>query len=322
MQLYPHPIWGSSLVPAILSHDGSADRIEHMGERAVERRAWSADRVARELQTRLVTGGRLLTADLRSLPDFVILGTQRGGTTSLYRWLATHPDVAPALKKEVHYFDGHYHKGLRWYRAHFPYRWDGRITGESCPYLLFHPLAPARAAKDLPASTKFIVLLREPSERAVSQYWLWRQRGQWETESLERALELEPERLAFEDERVMRGERSINHIAFSYVARGEYAPQLRRWIDAVGRDRILILESERLYTDPTTTQSALDWLGLAPHRVPFPAANSAARIDEVSPQLMHRLREHFEPHNQDLFELLGYPLWSDIPAPTSDKSTD
>jgi hypothetical protein len=294
-----------------------------MGERAAERRASSTGKVARRLQTRLVAGGRMLTADLRSLPDFVILGTQRGGTTSLYRWLASHPDVAPALKKEVHYFDGNYDKGLRWYRAHFPFRWDDRITGESCPYLLFHPLAPARVAKDLPASTKFIVLLREPSERAISQYWLWRQRGQWETESLERAIELEPERLAFEYERVMRGEQSTKHIAFSYVARGEYASQLRRWFDAVGRDRILVLESERLYTDPATTQSALDWLGLAPHRLPFPAANGAARLDEVNPELMGRLREHFAPHNRELFELLGHPLWTGtVPSPMPDRSAD
>jgi hypothetical protein len=293
-----------------------------MGNRAVDRASPAGAGVG-QLHTRLIAGGRLLTADFRSLPDFVILGAQRGGTTSLYRWLATHPGVAPALKKEVHYFDGHYHKGLRWYRAHFPYRWDRRISGESCPYLLFHPLAPERVARDLPAVTKYIVLLREPSERAISQYWLWRQRGQWETESLERAIELEPERLAFEDERVRRGERSTNHIAFSYVARGEYAVQLRRWFDAVGRDRILVLESESLYTDPTATQSVLDWLGLAPHHVPFPAANSAARLDEVSPALMARLREHFEPHNQDLFELLGHQLWTGSPqAPMPDRGTD
>ena len=124
---------------------------------------------------------RYLTADLRPLPDFIILGTQRGGTTSLYTWLASHPDVAPASRKEVHYFDDHYGKGMRWYRAHFPIRHAGRITGESCPSLIYHALAPARVARDLPDTTKFVVLLREPAERSVSQYWLWRQHGIWET---------------------------------------------------------------------------------------------------------------------------------------------
>ena len=58
--------------------------------------------------------------DCARLPDVVILGAQRGGTTSLFDWLATHPSVAPSTTKEVHYFDRHYANGERWYRAHFP----------------------------------------------------------------------------------------------------------------------------------------------------------------------------------------------------------
>jgi hypothetical protein len=271
----------------------------------------SVETVARRVRVSSTFAARYLTADLRSLPNFIIIGTQRGGTTSLYRWLTSHPDVAPGLTKEVHYFDGHYSKGPRWYRAHFPFQRQGRICGESCPYLLFHPLAPARVANDLPAGTKFIALLREPSERAISQYWLWRGRGQWETESLERAIELEPERLAAQAERVRNGERSIEQIAFSYMARGEYAGQLRRWFDAVGRERILVLESEQLFTDPRTSERALEWLGLAPHHQPFPISNAARRLDEASPALLQRLHDHFEPHNRALFNLLGYELWTD-----------
>jgi hypothetical protein len=255
--------------------------------------------------------GRYLTADFRSLPDFVILGTQRGGTTSLYRWLTSHPRVTPGLKKEVHYFDDHYQYGLRWYKAHFPVRSRDHITGESCPYMLFHPLAPVRAAKDLPTTTRFVVLLREPVQRAISQYWLWKQRNLWETESLERAFDLEPERLARVNQRVLEGERCTDHMAFSYVARGEYAAQLRRWFDAVGRDRVLVLESERLYVDPALQVRVLDWLHLTAHGEPYPTVNAADRLDSESRALTSRLREHFEPHNRELFDLLGYELWTD-----------
>ena len=289
--------------------------IRRMAIRASEPHPVSLGAVTRRLKASFRFTGRYLTADIRPLPNFVILGTQRGGTTSLYRWLTEHPDVAPGLNKEVHYFDGHYHRGMRWYRAHFPVRRSGRITGESCPYLLYHPLAPERAAKDLPGTTRFIVLLREPTQRAISQYWLWRQRGQWETESLERAIELEPVRLACESERLLSGERSVEHIAFSYVARGEYAPQLRRWFDAVGRDRVLVLESEQLFADPATSRRVLDWLGLVPHNQPFPVSNGAARLDEASPDLVTQLQEHFAPHNKELFELLGHELWTDRSSP-------
>jgi hypothetical protein len=283
------------------------------------RKLLSAEVVTRRVREGTRFAGRYLTADFRRQPDFVILGTQRGSTTSLYRWLSSHADVAPAMKKEIHYFDDHYRHGSRWYRAHFPLRGDGRTTGEASPYMLFHPLSPMRAARDLPAHTRFIVLLREPADRAISQYWFWRKLGLYERESLERAIELEPERMARAEPVVLRGLPSIEHMAFSYVSRGEYAPQLRRWFDAVGRERILVLESERL-PEPSNSGTVLDWLGLAPHHEPFPTINAAERLDPDSDAVLSRLRTHFAPFNRELFDLLGRELWTggdDHPHPAA-----
>ena len=221
--------------------------------------------------------------------------------------------MAAAWKKEVHYFDNNYDRGLRWYRAHFPVRRRGRITGESTPYLLLHPLAPARAAHDLP-DTRFIALLRDPVERAISNHWLRRRLGAARDESLEEALDREPERMARETERVLRGEVSLAHMAYGYMARGEYAPQLRRWFDAVGRDRVLVLESERLSRDERAAAAVLDWLDLPDRGEPFPVTNQATRDEGASPEVVARLRAHFEPYNRDLFELLGCELWTDRPA--------
>src|SRR5690348_10288383 len=91
-----------------------------------------------------------------AMPDFLIIGTQRGGTSSLYHYLLGHPQIAAATKKEVHFFDNNFHCGISWYRAQFPalVQRDGGetigrqriITGEASPYYLFHPHAPARAA--------------------------------------------------------------------------------------------------------------------------------------------------------------------------------
>ena len=266
------------------------------------------------LPRRLVTSGdtawRYATAGLRSQPDFVILGAQRGGTTSLYDWLSAHPRMAPASRKELHYFDVHYGRGPRWYRSQFPLTRSGRVTGEASPYMLYHPLAPGRAAADLPERTRFVVLLREPVERTLSHYWYSRRLKLWETEPLERALALEPERLAGETERVLRGERSFAHACFSYVGRSEYAGQLEAWFAAVGRDRVLVVESEAMYTGTDTRDRIADWLGLAPHRAAFPATNQSHRLDEPGPELRERLRAHFEPHNRRLFDLLGTELWT------------
>lgn len=262
---------------------------------------------------------RRASAGFRPLPDFLIIGAQRSGTTSLYRWLTGRPDVAPSWKKEVHFFDNNYDRGLNWYRAHFPLRRAGTISGESTPYLLLHPLAPARAAHDLP-DTRFIALLRDPVERAISNHWLRRQWGVARDETFEEALDLEPERMARETERVLRGEVSLEHMAHSYMARGEYAPQLRRWFEAVGRDRVLVLESERLSRDPRAAAVVLDWLGLPDLGNRFPVTNQASREESTSPEVLARLRAHFEPYNRDLFELLGYELWTDRPTGAPPKN--
>jgi hypothetical protein len=280
------------------------------------RRLPSPGAALRHAKRSAIFSWRYLTADLRAMPDFVIVGAARSGTTSLYRWLATHPDVTPAWKKEIHFFDEHYGRGMRWYRAHFPFRRRGQVTGEATPYLLFHPLAAARAAHDLPPSTRFIVLLREPSQRAISQYWFWRQ---WfrselegsEIESLEEGIAREPERMAAAEALVLRGERSHDHIWFSYLARGEYAGQLRRWFEAVGRERVLVVESERLNSDPAASAGVLGWLGLAPHPQPFPSLNAAVRLEEADPAVTAVMSRHFESHNRELFELIGHELWTD-----------
>lgn len=252
---------------------------------------------------------RWLTAGQRPLPGFVIIGAQRAGTTSLYRWLWNQDDVARAFTKEVHYFDLHYEHGERWYKSHFDVPRPGIITGEASPYMLFHPLAPQRAARDLDASTRFIVLLREPVDRAISQYWHERN-DNIEAEPIERAIALEAERLAGTEEVLLRGEHSFAHQHYSYRARGEYAGQLRRWFDAVGRERMLVLEFERLFSDPMALGEVLDWLCLGPSRVPFPSLNSAGRARTVDGDLLVQLGRHFEPYNQDLFKLLGQELWT------------
>jgi hypothetical protein len=248
------------------------------------------------------------TASLHAPPSFVIIGAQRSGTSSLYQWLGAHPAVLPTAAPEVHYFDDAYERGRHWYRAQFPLRRPGRTTGESTPFMLFHPLAPGRAVRELPERTKFIVLLRDPVQRALSHYWYTRARG-LETEPLARALDLEPARTRGEMERLLNGEPSPNLHRFSYVARGEYAPQLKRWFDMVGSQRVLVLESERLFSQQSQRE-VTDFLRLAPHPTPFPWANQAARTDGQDPEeVLVRLREHFAPFNRELFELLGATMW-------------
>jgi len=216
--------------------------------------------------------------------------------------------VAPSTTKEVHYFDRFYGNGERWYRAHFPLRTSRRMAVEATPYLLFYPLAPGRVAADLPPSSRFVVLLRDPVQRAISQYWHSR-RTQAEDQPLATALALEEQRLAGQDEIVLAGGESFAYRNFSYKARGRYAEQLRRWFDVIERERFLVMESEELWNDPDGPARALAWLGLSPLATAFPSTNEAPRAKAEELGVIEDLRRHFAPYNEDLFDLLGRRLW-------------
>lgn len=98
---------------------------------------------------------RLGTSRMRVLPDFIIVGAMKAGTGFLYRYLVAHPNVKPAIRKEIHYFDHKYKKGIKWYRSQFPILTPKIIrrskqlciTGEASPYYIFHPHALRRMSR-------------------------------------------------------------------------------------------------------------------------------------------------------------------------------
>jgi hypothetical protein len=252
------------------------------------------------------------TAGLRMWPDFLIVGAQRAGTTSLYKTLVQHPEVLPAgLHKGVHYFDTDYERGARWYRSHFPTRTWARltarrvghwpITGEASPYYMFHPLVPARIAHDVPEA-RLVVMLRDPVERAYSAYTHERARG-FETLSFEDALAAEDERLAGEEDRMRRDPSyvSLAHQHNAYLARGRYVDQLERLEAEVGRDRLCVVDSDDMFLDfRNAFTEILDFLGLSewmPEQ--FEQKNARPRT-KIDPVLRARLEDHFAPYDERL----------------------
>jgi hypothetical protein len=255
-------------------------------------------------------------------PQFLIVGAQRCGTTALYKTLVEHPAVLGAgLHKGVHYFDTDYHKSLEWYLGHFPRLANARrveqrlgvrpITGEASPYYMFHPLAGERIAHDLP-NVKLIAVLRDPVERAYSAYTHEKARG-FETETFERALELEPERLAGEEERLRSDPTyvSLHHQHNAYLARGRYVEQLRRLEELVGRERLLVLDFDDMVTDPGQSLGhVLDFLGLPTwNREELPQRNARPRT-ELPGNTRARLEEYFAEPDRELAAWWGRtPSW-------------
>ena len=147
---------------------------------------------------------------IRLMPEFIVIGAQRCGTTSLYAYLSSHPQVVPAIKKEVHFFDYNFGKGLDWYRSHFP-RWTPMgVTGEATPYYMFHPNAAKRVYQVIP-QTKLIMLLRNPIDRAYSHYHHEVRLGV-ESATFQEAIRLEPARINHEMERMLGDQ---NYYSFS-----------------------------------------------------------------------------------------------------------
>jgi hypothetical protein len=261
---------------------------------------------------------RATTNPIRMLPHFMIIGTQKGGTTSLYQYLIEHPCIAPIWIKEPHFFDIYFYKGVHWYRSHFPTTVEqyyarhiqkhDLITGEASPYYLFHPQAAQRVAKTLPRA-KFILLLRNPVDRAYSQYQHQTRQEGVEPLSFEEALESEEQRLAGEEEKMLRDEKyfSFNHRHYSYLARSKYIEQLPAWMDLFPREQFLILRSEDLYADPkATVKQTLDFLGLPSSHLkqeykPF----NDAKYAKMAPATRERLLAYFKPYNTRLYDYLG-----------------
>lgn len=262
-------------------------------------------------------GWGAMTASWRMLPHFVVAGAQRSGTTTLFRMLSEHPGVIrPTLSKGTGYFDDGYRHGQRWYHAHFPLRHPHQhpapVTFECSGYYMFHPHAPYRIAAELPEA-RVVVMLRDPVERAYSAYQHEFARGFEPLRDFEVAVELEKARTAEATRRLEEDETYVSfaHRHYSYLARGEYDVQLARLYDALGRDRVFVMQADRFFAMPAIELSRLQrWLGLQVWLPDVVPRTNAQPRTPLRPAVRARLRAYFEPHDAALADLIGEPpIW-------------
>ncbi len=192
--------------------------------------------------------------DIRQmLPNFIVIGSQKAGTTSLYRVLSRHPEIFMPEKKELNFFfrQGEYEKGISYYEEYFeaaPAR--AKTLGEASPGYICHPEAAARIAFHMP-NVKLILTVRNPVDRAYSQYWSDR-RHLSQSLSFEEAVEHHLE-TSYEPGRV------------GYFSRGVYAPYIREYLEHFDRSQLLILSFDELRNRPTDFyHRCFEFLGVDP----------------------------------------------------------
>jgi len=240
----------------------------------------------------------------RKLPDFLIIGGQRCGTSSLYRYLSLHPYTARATKKEVHYFSTRFFLDIDWYKTHFP---DEGFTGEGSPYYFFHPQSPQRVYETLP-DVKLVLLLRNPVDRAHSQFWHEVRMSFEELPVFEWALDVESVRLKGEREKMAADPlyNSYYHIHGSYLSRGLYHEQLVRWLKWFPREQIMIVKSEDFYSDPDEKYNdVLRFLGLPEHHLEEYEVVLKGEYPPMNDETRKQLSDFFKQPNEELYELIG-----------------
>jgi len=246
-----------------------------------------------------------------SLPQFLIIGAAKAGTTALYAYLVQHPQIIEAKIKEVQFFSVRYTNGIMWYRSKFPTKSrikKGFITGEASPYYLFHPHAHKRIFGLLP-NTKLILLLRDPVDRAISHYF-HEVNEKSEFLSIEEALTNEEGRIEPELMRMQRDEFYNSEIyrRHSYKKRGIYSDQLVNYLDYCENGQLLIVKSEDLLSDPEKIlRDVFIFLNVDPSFSPsdLNPKNIGSYTKEVSPRIYKELVNYYAPHNARLYGLLG-----------------
>lgn len=266
------------------------------------------------------------------LPDFLIIGAQRCGTTSLARHLANHPEVFVAAQKEVHFFDRQFSNGLDWYRGQFAAGASAKVVGEATPEYMYDPEALERLAETVPQA-RLIVSLRNPVDRAYSEYWFVRGRG-YESLALDDALAAEPIRLTSSD--------PIERMRHAYVDRGRYLTQLQRVCRFFPREQLLVLIFEEWMKEPADSLRTIQrFIGVnedfvpsnlgrrfgrartfrsqrlrkLARALPYPLGAAVSRLNarpDAYPPMDHRVRrslqKQFEVDNRALAEWLGRDL--------------
>ncbi len=246
--------------------------------------------------------------------DFLVAGTQKGGTTALFHYLSKHAEIGIGERKEIHFFDRDAYADeanpkniARAYHNHFTDDALSKTTGDFTPIYMYWKPCPTRIHRYNP-NIKLILSLRNPIERAFSHWNMERSRGA-ESLPFDDAIRTEAHRL--------RDCPNQQHRVYSYIDRGRYHEQIKRLLRLFPESNILLYRSEELITAPRETlEKICTFLGVS-----RPTFTEPARIHHtpykstLAPEDRKYLIDALAPSIEALENLTGWSLsdWTHMP---------
>jgi hypothetical protein len=236
------------------------------------------------------------TAGKRLLPNFLIIGVAKGGTTTLFEVLNELPGVQLSRRKEPHFFSQHYEKGINYYRSFFPFKGKVQTTGEASTSYFSNHLVPQRVAQTL-TDPKLILLLRDPVKRAYSHYQMLRKShdvGLSFSDLMDQELR-----------QLTQGQPS----QYGLIEKGCYGEALERWLTHFDASSIMIIKSDSFSENPLETlEKVCQFLGVRhPSNVDFSPRN-VRDYEPLSEDVYQKYSEVFDADKAKLYDLSGIKI--------------
>ena len=252
---------------------------------------------------------------IKSRPDFLIIGVQRAGTTSLYQYLIRHPQILVTHpSRETYYFDveENYQKGFGWYLGHFPLKFQKKdqLTFEASPSYLYYKHIPQRIKQDL-GQIKMIAILRNPAERAYSSWQMYHSYSSNPHKHLrERA---DQRRFSEAIAQELNPDSNTVKYPYNYIDRGKYVEQLKNYYQYFNRENILVIQFEQMKTDLELVLRKvcgfleIDCFSSNTLRQLKEEKYAVAQYQTIDQDLavMEKLVDYFQPFNERLYQLLN-----------------
>lgn len=268
-------------------------------------------------------------------PTLMLIGVQKGGTSSLHSYLGQHPNIKGAIDKEVHFFDRDniFNRGVHWYESQFinlnPFARVKQYV-DATPDYMYRPDAIPRMAQMYP-NVKLVMILREPVSRAYSAWNMYRdfQITRKSLPPLVRTAYLEGTqnnmlRTLYNSDKFPSFEETVelelgyidneeNLQEPSFLRRGFYMDQIDAILKYYDRNQLLVLGRKELKNAPVETLNrVLEHMGMPASSWDFlqpSIKNARAYKNPIQPETKERLMKYYEPHNERLFDFLGKSLW-------------